>query len=505
LATLRGVVAKPFQVTTNIDNDLGVDLTAEGDVPTVAAPIQTVRIAEPVRGPFEVARDALGPTINIVTTAAMALLFAFVMLLRKDDLGDRFIRVVGHGKILITTRALAEAAKKVSSYLWRLLLLNSSHGLAVGIGLACIGVPNALLWGVLAAFLRFIPYVGPWIAATFPVLTALAVSPGWQQPLLTIGLFAALELISNNVLEPWVYGTGTGISPLAILVSALFWTWLWGPVGLVLSTPLTVCLVVMGKYVPQLQFLHLLFGDAPGLSPSSRLYQRLVAGDQDQVWLVLRAEIEHKALHEIYDSVVLPALSMAESDRQRGSLDEEAEHHMEETLKLLFEEAGDLRPGSDASPDSVAPPVQVDALRVLCMPARDTADALAATMLRQVLERDGVQVEVTSIAELAAETLDLLDSRRVDMVCISAVPPSRFLHVRYLCKRIAARYPKLPIVVGMWTLDIQGQEPADSLQSLAGVHVVTLLSEARSKVQQLAASALIEREHALAPAIAAAV
>jgi predicted PurR-regulated permease PerM len=504
MATLRGVVAKPVSAATKIVTDFGADLAPSVDPEAARAPIQTVRIAEATRGPFEIVRDTLGPTLDILMTAAMALLFAFLMLLRRDDLGDRFIRIVGHGKILVTTRALAEASTKVSGYLWRLLLLNGLHGLVIGIGLTCIGVPNAILWGLLAAILRFIPYVGPWIAATFPVLTALAVSPGWSQVLLTVGLFATLELISNNLLEPWIYGSGTGISPLAILVSALFWTWLWGPVGLVLSTPLTVCLVVMGKYVPQLQFLHLLFGDAPGLSPPARLYQRLIAGDQDQAWLVIRTEIEQKSLHELYDSVVLPALSMAERDRQQGILDEEAEVRIEDTMKLLLEEAGELRASSDASSDSIQAPPSADSLRVLCLPARGKADALAADMLRQVLERDGVQVEVSSVAELSGETLNSIETRRIDIVCISAVPPSGFMHVRYLCKRITGRYPKLPIVVGMWTLDLENQELADRLPILAGARVVASLAEARTAVSQLAESARIERGTTLAVVAASA-
>jgi len=501
LATLRGMLAKPVQSAMETVEDLGAELAPAAEPEAGAKAIQTVRIAEPVRGPFEVLRDASGPAIDILMTAAMVLLFAFVILLRRDDLGDRLIRIMGSGQILVTTRALEEAARKVSRYLWRFLLLNGLHGLAVGIGLMCIGVPNAILWGLMSAILRFIPYVGPWIAATFPVLTALAVFPGWSQPLLTIGLFALLELTSNNLLEPWLYGQGTGISPLAILGSALFWTWLWGPIGLVLSTPLTVCLLVMGKYVPQLHFLHLLFGDAPGLSPPGRLYQRLIAGDQDQAWLVLRAEMAHKALHEVYDSVVLPALSMAEHDRLRGALDEKAEARIEETMKLLIEEAGELSTGSGAGSDSTSAPALAEALRVYCIPAHGSADALAAAMLRQVLERDGAEVEVSSIAKLSAETLDMLQSRNVDIVCISAVPPSRFMHVRYLCKRIVGRFPGLPIVAGMWTLEFAVEE-ADPLPDLPGAHVVASLGEARIHVRQLGEAVRVQRRAGVPPRVA---
>lgn len=496
MTTLRGAVAQPFQDATKIVQDLGAELEPKTEPDPVATAIPTVRILEPERRPFVVMSETLGPTVEVLTTAAMALLFAFVMLLRRDDLSDRFIRLVGQGRIVVTTQALEEAASKVSSYLWRHLFLNGVHGLAIGIGLAILGVPNAILWGLMSAILRFIPYVGPWIAAAFPVLTALAVFPGWPQPLLTLALFLTLELISNNLLEPWVYGRGTGISPLAIVVSALFWTWIWGPVGLILTTPLTVCLVVMGKYVPQLQFLHLLFSDTPGLTPPWRLYQRLVSGDQDQAWLVVQSERERHTLHEVYDLVVMPALSMAERDRQLGALDEKAESRIEETMKLLLEEAGEPHSGSEAVTEPAATPASAGSTRVLCLPARGSADALAATMLRQVLERDGMHVEVSSTAELSAETLDRLGSESVDIVCISAVPPSGFMHVRYLCKRIAGRFPKLPILVGMWTRGAEDQDVRDHLPIVPGVMVVASLGEARVQVRQLAEAARLQREAA---------
>jgi hypothetical protein len=209
---------------------------------------------------------------------------------------------------------------------------------------------------------------------------------------------------------------------------------------------------------------------------------------------VVQAEAEKRTLCEVYDAVVLPSLSLAERDRQRGALDEAAELRLEETMHLLLEEAGELRAGTDAGSDSVVTPVRANPLRVLCLPANRTMDALAAAMLRQVLVRDGVQVELSSVAELSGETLDLLEGQRVDIVCISAVPPSRFMHVRYLCKRIAARFPRLPIVAGMWTLDLEQEELAKRLPALAGVHVVTTLHDARAWVRQLAGPVRIERE-----------
>ena len=239
--------------------------------------------------------------------------------------------------------------------------------------------------------------------------------------------------------------------------------------------------------------------DAPGLSPPARFYQRLIAGEQDQAWLVLRTEMEKKPLHELYDSVVLPALSMAERDRQGGSLDEKDEARIEEATRLILEEAGEAH--ADPAPAMV--PTLLDPVRVLCLPARGTADALAAVMLRQVLERDGVQVEVSSTAELSGETLDRLEDRRVDIVCISAVLPSRFMHVRYLCKRIAGRDPRLPIVAGMWTLEPETEGVPVLLPLLAGVHVVTSLCEARTRVRQLAESVRLRHEAGLGAVVAA--
>ncbi|MBK7644432.1 MAG: AI-2E family transporter [Planctomycetes bacterium] len=502
LATLRGAVAKPIEAALQTVQTLGSDLDPEPATAPAAEPIQTVRIAEPVRGTFGMLRDTLRPNLDGLVTAAMALLFAFVMLMRRDDLGDRFIRIIGHDRVLVATRGLEEAADKVGTYLRRLFVLNALHGVVVVIGLTLIGVPNALLWGLLAAILRFVPYIGPWITATCVVLTAFAVSPDWSQPLLAVGLFLVLEVLSNHLVEPWLFGSGTGLSPLATVASALFWTWLWGPVGLLLSIPLAVCLVVMGKHVPQLRFLHLLFGDAPGLSPPARLYQRLIAGEEDQAWLVLRPELEAQTLEVVYDSIVLPALSLAEEDRQRGAFDEASEARIEETLRLLLDEAEELHASFASKEASAARPPRTGALRVLCLPARGNADALAACMLRQVLEADGVEVESASTAELSGETLDLFESRRVDIVCISAVPPSRSLHVRYLCKRIAQRFPRMPIIAGMWSLEDNEHAPEVRPAILAGVHVVNSLREARLRVRQLAETARAERAPAAAVDVA---
>lgn len=512
--------------TSQTVQDLGAEIQQAAQPQPPRAEIETVRIAEPEKGALETLRGLLSPTLDILITAGLALVFAFIMLLRRGDLRDRFIRLAGEGRILVTTQALDEAAQGISSYLMRLVLLNGVHGLMIALGLFAIGVPNALLFGTLAGLLRFIPYLGPWIAASFPVLTSMATSTGWSQPVLVMSVIAVLELLSNLVLEPWVYGRGTGLSPLALLVSTLFWTWLWGPVGIVLATPFTVCLVLMGKHLPPLRLLHMLFSNTPGLPAPARLYQRLLAGEPDLAWEVIEDDLKSKPLVAVYDEVVLPALSLAETDRARGVLDDEPRVRVEDGLALLIDEAegafvasspaaaatvrdpaaalssaGAASGGASSAAPSGAMPLPGSASpAVLCLAARDSADVLAATMLAQVLRREGLSVEVAPLAALSGELLAVLESRPIDAVCISAVPPSRFLHVRYLCKRIAARHPALPIVVGLWGQPLDGPGVAEHIPRFDTVQAVSSLADAAPLVRRLALTRRTHREAGLASA-----
>ena len=243
------------------------------------------------------------------------------MLLQREDLRDRVIRLLGARDVARATEAMDDAAKRISRYLLMQLVINVLYGIPVGVGLYLLGVPNPILWGLLATILRFVPYLGPVIAALFPIALSFAVAPGWTLPLLTIALFVTLELFSNNVLEPWLYGSSTGLSPVAVLVAAVFWTTLWGPAGLLLSTPLTVCLVVLGRHVPQLGFFHVLLGDEPALAPELKFYQRLLARDPEEATELAEEYLEDESLDKLYDAVIMPALGLAEQDRLRGSLD----------------------------------------------------------------------------------------------------------------------------------------------------------------------------------------
>ena len=280
-----------------------------------------VQVQEPEAPPLQTLRELGGPLVAPIATAGLVVVFVVFMLLQRADLRDRVIRLLGARDVVRATEAMDDAAKRISRYLLMQLIINVLYGIPVGVGLYLLGVPNPILWGLLATILRFVPYLGPMIAALFPIALSFAVAPGWTLPLLTIALFVTLELFSNNVLEPWLYGSSTGLSPVAILVAAVFWTTLWGPVGLLLSTPLTVCLVVLGRHVPQLGFFHVLLGDEPALAPELKFYQRLLARDPEEAIELAEEYLDDEPLDKLYDMVIMPALGLAEQDRLRGSLD----------------------------------------------------------------------------------------------------------------------------------------------------------------------------------------
>jgi predicted PurR-regulated permease PerM len=262
---------------------------------------------------LEVFRGAFGTVLNGLALVAIVVVLVVFFLIRRDDLRDRFIRLIGKSQVNVTIQMLEDAGTRVSRYLLMLLFINATYGIAAGIGLYFIGLPNAVLWGILATTLRFIPYLGPWLAAAMPIGLAMAISTGWVPPLLAIGLFVVLELLSNNVMEPWLYGKTTGVSVVAVLVAAVFWTWLWGIVGLLLATPLTVCLLVIGKHVPQLSFLDVLLGNEPVFAPARRVYQRLVAGDQEEAVELVEAACGDQSLVQVYDTMLISALALAET------------------------------------------------------------------------------------------------------------------------------------------------------------------------------------------------
>jgi predicted PurR-regulated permease PerM len=417
-----------------------------------AVPVEVINTTK--ANPLEITQALVAPLLGPLGTAALVLLLLIFLLLKREDLRSRMIRLIGQGRISSTTQAMDDAGARVRRYLLMQLVINVTYGIPVAIGLYFIGVPNAVLWGASATVLRFIPYVGPWIGAGIPTLLSLAVSPGWMMPLLTIGMFIVLELVSNNVLEPWLYGSSTGVSPVALIIAAVAWTWLWGPVGLVLATPLTVCLVVMGRHNRRLSFLSVLLSDEEALTPAEDFYHRLLtSGDQDEIEFV-ETFLKTNTETELYDSVFTPALMAVERDHRLELLEGEQRENVEQSLRDIVEDLGATPPVTTASteePETAIPaPEPILSRRVYCVPARAERDQLAAMMMAQLLRRKGHEAHTAPVKLEIDVLVRLIREADVDGVCISVVAPSTVLHARYLCLKLRTALPRLPIIVGLW-------------------------------------------------------
>jgi hypothetical protein len=416
---------------------------------------------------IEFMQVVLAPVLGPLGTAALVLVLLIFMLLQREELRNRIIRLIGQGRISTTARAMDEAGAMVSKYLLMQLVINVTYGMAVAIGLHFIGVPNAILWGALAAVLRFIPYLGPWIAAAFPILLSLASSPGWMDPLLTMALFIVLELISNNVMEPWLYGSSTGVTPIALIVAALVWTWLWGPVGLVLSTPLTVCLVVMGRHIPKLAFLSIVLGDDEALTPAEDCYQRLLrAGEHDEMELVDNY-LKTSPLSALFDSVLMPVVAAAGTDHRLGFIDVGQLESVERALSDIVNAVSPNIPSADEG-----------GFGVCCVPARAHRDQLAGDMLVRLLWQHGLSAQSAAVTMPLGELVTWVRKAKADVVCISVVPPSTLIHARYLCAKIRALSVSLKIVVGLWGRPDLSPENAAALRDSGADEIVTSLAEA---------------------------
>ena len=483
---------------TSTAQDMGQDLPqakkADGPLGTEEQPY-SVRVLSSPASPLQVLGGTFGRLLEGLGSAGIVIILVVFFMVRREDLRDRFIRLVGTGQATVTTRMLEDAAARVSRYLSVLFVLNATFGVAVSIGLYLLGVPNAILWGILAATLRFVPYIGQWIAAAPPICLAMAISPGWLTPILTFGLFLVLGVFWGSVLEPWLYGKGTGVSAVAVLVAAVFWTWLWGIVGLLLATPLTVCLLVIGKHVPRLSFLDTLLGNEPVFEPNRRVYQRLLAGDQDEATELFEDEIQSRPLVEVYDTLLIPALALAETDWHRGELDEGKHKFILQGLKEMIHDGGEGRQelAAKASIDAGDLPRPC----ILCLPARDEADEIAAMMLGQLLAMGECLVQSVSFTVSAGELVDLVERRKPDVVCISATPPAAVMHARHLSNQVRGRFPEIPVVVGLWNAQGDLSKEMTRIGGAETTHVVNTLAEAQEQVRLLV-QPLVQRSEGIA-------
>jgi predicted PurR-regulated permease PerM len=477
IETLRGITGGgtgTLQRASEVLNDLKTELqsTKAGSPPNTSVLQQPsdskpipVEVRQPDPGALNTLVAIIAPLLSPLTTTGIVVIFVVFILMQRQDLRNRFVRLAGSDDIQRTTAALDEAGERLSRLFLTQIAFNAAFGVAIGIGLQVIGVPSAPLWGLIAMILRFVPYIGAFISAIFPLILAAAVGSGWEMLLLTIVLFVVLELLASQVLEPVIFGHSSGLSPVAIIVAASFWTWLWGPVGLVLATPLTICLVVVGRHVDRLQFLDIMLGDQPALTPSQLVYQRMLAGDPIEAAEQAREYLKTAPLENYYDSILTGGLGLAAADNRLGHLDAERLDRIAAMVRELVDDLDgheDVQVVEAAASSKLDSPLAalVDAesdeeetriprvlqapRSILCIPGFSKLDEAAAIVLAQLLRRRGYgasaeQYDAMSVAKFFS--LDLTETQFV-CICYADRPSNAKLHyaVRRLTKKTKSAY-----------------------------------------------------------------
>jgi predicted PurR-regulated permease PerM len=471
---LGGLSKSIDRVVHNLDQQVEADRGA-----------RPVRVVPAEATALERIGSAFAPVMEPLARAGIVLVLVIFFLVKREDLRDRFIRLVGRGHVTLTTRALDEAGQRIGRFLAQQSAINGAFGVAVAVGLLGIGIPYAPLWGFVAAVLRFVPFVGPLFAMVVPAALAFAQFPGWWQLVATLGLFLGLDVLIGNVVEPIVIGAKTGVSSMAMLVSAIFWSWLWGPVGLVLSTPLTVCLAVLGKHVPRLSYLAVMLDDRPALEDQLVLYHRLLSGDEEEAQEILDKRFRDKTRARVFDEIIIPALLLADRDRARGEISESDHQHVVRTIRELADTA------PEASRDSEAPAPHDEnrrVQRVVGVSARTVTDETIWEMLAQLVDPAKVQLESVGSSYLASDVTagepagaspDL-----PDLVCVISVPPGGLAQARYICRRLRAKLPRTPILVIRPGAQARGQESSQRLTEDGAGQVCFTLEEARTIVER---------------------
>lgn len=441
-----------------------------------------VEVRQPDPGALESLSALITPLLHPLATTGIIIIFVIFILLQREDLRNRFIRLAGSRDLQRTTAALDDAAARLSRLFLIQLLLNGIFGIVIGTGLWFIGTPSAILWGILAAVLRFVPYVGAVIAAAFPLTLAVAVDPGWSMLLWTLALFLVVEPVVGHVIEPMVYGHSTGLSPVAVVVSATFWTALWGPIGLVLATPLTVCLVVLGRHVERLEFLDIMFGDRPALSPPEIFYQRMLANDPTEAAEKAEQFLKERSLSSYYDEVALKGLQLAQADVERGALNQERQAKIRDAVREFADDLSDrddrpppkLNATTDAEAASAVESVGTDAADenlpvlakaelppdwqgehpVLCTAGRNFIDEAAAIMLGQLATAHGLAARVEGPEALSTTNVFRLETTGVAIVCLVYMDAGTPAHMRYAVRRLRRKLPKATIILCCWIKDM---------------------------------------------------
>ncbi|HEX4080316.1 MAG TPA: AI-2E family transporter [Rhizomicrobium sp.] len=495
-ATSDNLIGRTSSLLDTLGNQLSAPSAGNGQigVPGVQEerPVPVV-IRQPAVSPFEIIENISRPLLDPLATGGIAIIFVVFILLQKEDLRDRFIWVAGTGDLQRAKIGLDDGASRVSRYLLTQTVINTVFGALVGTGLWLIGVPNPGLWGLLAMMLRFIPYVGVPLAAAMPLLLSLAVDPGWSKVFWTAGLYVGLEAITGQVVEPFLYGKSAGLSPLAVVAAATFWTWVWGPVGLLLSTPLTLCLAVLGRHVEHLRFLDVLLGNRPPLAHEESFYLRVLAGDPDNAALLAEAFLKEHSACEYYD-IVLKALAFAQADVDRGALDIPRCNAVKELIDELIQNlsdhqepaagatALDQQPDIDgtgsANPHSLAGGA---GQAVLCVAGRNVLDEAAALLLVDLLGKRGIGARVVSANEASSANVQRLDPSDVRFICLSYIDPGNGTNAHYLIRRLRRRIPGVQAIAGFWGLSGDNSRILDAVAA-TGCDIVTTLGEAMERI-----------------------
>jgi predicted PurR-regulated permease PerM len=457
--------------------------------PGAAMPAPAPRVVVEQREPRSLLNlpAKIAPVVEVIVQGALVIALVGFMLLRRQDLRNRFIRLIGESRLTLATKAIDEASERISSYLLALSLVNAVFGVLIGVGLGLIGLPYALLWGVIAASFRFIPYVGVWMAALMPIVLALAVFDGWREPLLVAALFAVLEPLIFLVLEPLFYHHRVGVSDVALLAAVAFWTWLWGAVGLVLAVPLTVCAVVLGKYVPELRFIPVLLGDETDVDPPLAVYQRLLAGDVDDASELVERALDPHRPHAVYDEVLVPTLAYARREYVSGRISDEDKAVVVRGIREILD---------GIAPPSVPP--GPDARRVVACAIRDELDELGFVMLRHLLDPAEWDLELASAEMLSSEVVAFVAEKMPGVVCLGAVGVGGFAHTRYLTKRLRSALPDTRIVVGRWGVPGLSAEERAALERAGANDVSLTLVETREYLRLTVTTGAVETRSAAA-------
>jgi predicted PurR-regulated permease PerM len=500
--TASGTLEQASQVLQNLQKELDRPKNAKPTSPTTAdasalpdRPIP-VEVRQPDPGALQTLATLIAPLIHPLATTGIIIIFVVFILLQQQDLRNRLIRIAGSHDLQRTTLAMDDAGKRLSRLFLMQLALNAAFGLIIGIGLWAIGVPSAPLWGLLAMVLRFVPYIGAIVAAILPLIVATAVDPGWSMMLMTAALFLIVEPLIGHVVEPMVYGHSSGLSPVAVVVSATFWTWLWGPIGLILATPLTMCLVVLGRHVERLKFLEVLLGDRPALSPSENAYQRMLAGDPIETTDQAQAFLKDGTLTQYYEQIMMGALRLAWADLERGRLDQQETQRIRDTVAEVVDDLENHNESQNTSEKNTSedgvppgklkqleeivsggappsPPIDRVEGTVLCIPGLGLLDETVAMPLAQLLRREGISAEAKETETLSMSKLFALETKDVALICLCYLEHATPAQLHYASRRLRRRTPGVSILVCIFneagqTRDGDPQQVPEGVEFLQG-------------------------------------